>query len=259
MLPCFSVFTGYQCKIVRILATAAEPKAQPTVTLNSLANVFLAAVLLAGSATCAHAAESASQSVYVQAEVSDFVRRQLTIRDELKEGVTRLQRACKKKPIAGAAELREEQRLVAAHLVENRQRSAAAEKVADNATRDYVQQLQKTKGGRCNALKAFFIDRTGSDPETTRFCARLDEELKAAQGLRERFLEYQSLSRSRSELFQEMLKLEARDCVRADFTNRMLSVYEPSNLAIETGVGEFFSNSVNKLRQSFAPPEGVER
>lgn len=220
---------------------------------------FFVAVFFAGIAISAHPTENESTSSYVKAEVRIFIQRQLIIRNEIKDGIFRLQGSCKKKASGSNAALTDEQRVVSARIIEIRQRITAAENVAETRTRDYVQILQNSKNERCNALKNFFSNRSNNESNEVLVCEKLSKELKAAEEIRELFLEYQTISRSRLELFQEMLKLEARECARPGFTARVLSIYELSNLSSEIYVGEFFNTQINKLRETFATPPRVER
>lgn len=194
---------------------------------------------------------------YVQTEVASFIEKQASIRNELRDGVARLQNVCKKKPKSPLPPLSGPERDVSSRLTENRRRVFDAEKLAETAIRNYAEEIKRRKSERCNSVLDFFREKTEKRTQTTALCASLDLETKAAESLAARLVEYKEISRTRHELFKELLFAESRGCARPGFTEQLLSVYEANNLNVELGVADYFLDIVGKTRESIrvAPVE----
>ena len=187
---------------------------------------------------------------YVQSEVATFIQKQAIIRNELRDGVARLQNVCKKKPKAFPSPLGGQEKDLSARLAENRRRVVDAEKLAEAAVRNYVDEIKRHKSERCNPLTDFFQGKSEKSAQASLICASLGLETKAAESLAARLTEYKEISRTRHDLFQELLAAESRGCARQGFTEQLLLVYEANNLNVELGIADNFLGFVSKTRDA---------
>lgn len=187
---------------------------------------------------------------YVQTEIATFIQKQASIRNELRDGVSRLQNVCKKKPKTIPSPLLEQERDLSARLAENKRRSVDAEKLAEAAVRNYSDEIKRRKSEQCNAFLDFFRERNEKLSPVSAVCASLALETKAAESLAARLSEYKEISRSRYDLFQELLLAESRGCARQGFSEQLLLVYEANNLNVERGIADNFLGFITKTRDA---------
>lgn len=218
--------------------------------LLSLCRTLIALALLAGAASPWAAENYPPAYTYVQSEIAVFIQKQAIIRNELKDGVARLQNVCKKKPKTLPSPLSGLEKDLSARLAENRRRVADAEKLAEAAVRNYAEEVKRSKNERCNPLTDFFKEKSEKSAPATLFCAALGLETKAAESLATRLAEYKEISRTRHDLFKELLAAESRGCARQGFTEQLLLVYEANNLNVELGIADNFLGFVSKTRDA---------
>ena len=186
-------------------------------------------------------------TTYVQAEVASFIAKQTSIRNELREGINRLQSVCKKKPQGGTVKLSELQLDTAQRLSQNKQRANDAERLAETGIKRYQEEVKRRRNERCNPLSGMFKDK-GDRGSSSNACQIAMAEQKAAESLASWFTEYQDISRTRFALFQDLMQTEARGCARPGFTEQLLGIYEANNLSSEIGVAEYFARTTDKIR-----------
>jgi hypothetical protein len=194
-------------------------------------------------------------ATYVQSEVASFVTKQAAIRNELREGVNRLQSVCKKKAKSETVKLSELQQETSQRLLQNKQRSNEADKLAETVIKRYMDEAKRRRNERCNALSSLFKEKDDRGPSASS-CQLAEAEFKSAESLLPRFSEYQEISRTRYVLFQELLQSEARGCARPGFTEQLLGIYEGNNLSVELGVTDYFVRITGKMRSLFQSPSG---
>jgi hypothetical protein len=192
-------------------------------------------------------------ATYVQSEVASFVLKQTAIRNELREGVNRLQSVCKKKPKSETVKLSELQQDTYQRLLQNKQRSNEADKLAESVIKRYIDEAKRRRGESCNPLFSLFREKAdrGSSANS---CQLATAELKTAESLMLRFSEYQEISRTRYTLFQELLQAEARGCARPGFSEQLLGIYEGNNLSTELGITDYFVGITDKIRGLYQSP-----
>lgn len=196
-----------------------------------------------------------SDATYVQSEVALFVTKQAAIRNELREGVNRLQSVCTKKPKGDTAKLSELQQETSQRLLQNKQRTTEADKLAESVIKRYIDEAKRRRNERCNALSSLFKEKADRGTSASS-CQVAEAELKSAESLIPRFSEYQEISRTRYALFQELLQSEARGCARPGFTEQLLGIYEVNNLSVELGIADYFVRITDKMRSLFQSPPG---
>ena len=220
--------------------------------MNTLSHCrTLVAHLLLAFAVASWAAESDPPAyTYVQTEIATFIQKQASIRNELREGVSRLQNVCKKKPKTIPSPLIGQERDLSARLAENRRKSFDAGKLAEAAVRNYSEEIKRRKGEQCNSLRDFFREKNEKLSPVATICTALGLEMKAAESLAARLTEYKEISRARYDLFQELLLAESRGCARQGFTEQLLLVYEANNLNVELGIEDSFLGFIGKTRDA---------
>ena len=204
-------------------------------------------LLFIGQIGLAYADTPSPDTTYVQAETAAFLEKQTAIRNELREGLNRLQSVCKKKPQGGTVNLSELQLDTAQRLAQNKQRATDAERLAETGIKRYLEEVKRRRNERCNPLSGLFKEKgdRGSSPNA---CQIAMAEQKAAESLASWFTEYQNVSRARFALFEELIQTEARGCARPGFTERMLGIYELNNLSTELGIADYFARTADKIR-----------
>lgn len=206
----------------------------------------------------AYADTQGSEPTYVLSEISSFIGAQAAIRNELRDGVNRLQSVCKKKAPSGGAKLSDLQQETAQRLLQNRQRITEAERAAEAAVKRYVEEAKVRRNEKCNALSGLFKDKADR-ASAGNACPQAEAELKSAESLSLRFSEYKEISRGRYELFQELLQTETRGCTRPGFTEQLFGVYQTNNLSTELGIAEYFVRVADKLRSTHKSATGAEK
>lgn len=211
-----------------------------------------------GANTAAVAVSQSPESTYVLSEVSSFVAAQAAIRNELRDGVNRLQSVCKKKAQSGGAKLSDLQQDTSQRLLQTKQRTNEAERAAETAVKRYLDEAKTRRSEKCNALSGLFKEKGDRAPSAAT-CQQAEAEFKNAESLNLRLSEYKEISRSRQELFQELLQTEARGCTRPGFTEQLFGVYQTNNLGTDLGIAEYFTRVIDKLRVTQISPAGVEK